>query len=361
MPVAPSFSDLLVQFEGEALAVRPTIQFLDGDMTTAQEHGTAAMADASIRYAAQGLKSTFLDGAEGEELTALVDDHLNIQRAPATAAAVDVTFTRTSGGAGFTLPVGYLVGSAYDAAGNTVVYTLSAPVTFTLADNGPHAASADASVLGKVGNVAAGLVNRIVSTKPDATLVVTNASAAGGGNDAESDPDLRLRARTFWLTLRRGTLAALEFGARQVAAVRTVKASEDPSTGLVTIVVADSDGNSTAQMISDTEAEEENWRAAGSTVTVIGGTQIAIDLTGVMVFRAGSGADALVYQPLVEKAITSRLAKLRQGETVYLQAMSAAGIAVDPDVIEAIVFSLPSSDVIPSAEQTPRAGTITLT
>jgi hypothetical protein len=361
MPVAPSFSDLLAQFEGQALAVRPTILFLDGDMTTAQMHGTGAMADAAIRYSAQGLKSTFLDGAEGDELTALVDDHFNLQRNPATASSVDATFTRTSGGAGFTLPVGYTIGSAYDAAGNTVLYTLSAPITFTAADNGPHTASADASVLGKSGNVGAGTVTRIVSAKPDSTLVVTNASSAGGGNDQESDPDLRVRARNFFLTLRKGTLDALEFGARQVAAVRTVKASEDPTTGLVTVVVGDSDGNSTVQMVSDTETELENWRAAGSIISVVGATQLSIDMTATMVFRDGSGADATVYGPLVSAAIAARMAKLRQGERVYLQAMSSAGIAVDPDVIEAIVFSIPTIDVLPDVNQTPRAGAITLT
>lgn len=362
MPFAPSFNDLIAQFQGEALSVRSTIQFLDGDMTTAQMHGTGAMADASIRYAAQALKSTFLDGAEGDELTALVDDHYNIQRNPATAASCDATFARTSGGAGFTLNVGFVVGSEFDAAGNTVLFTLGTPVVFANADNGPHTATVNASVLGKSGNVLAGKLNRIVtSPKPDATLTVTNAANAGGGNDEESDPELRLRARNFWVTLRKGTIGALEFGALQVASVRTVKANEDQTSGVTTIVVADSDGNSTLQMVSDVETEEENWRAAGSTVSIVGGSQLAIDLTGVMVFRDGSGADATVYQPIVQAAITARLAKLRQGETVYLQAMSAAGIAVDPDVIEAIVWSVPASDVTPSSSQTPRAGTITLT
>lgn len=361
MPIAPSFDDLLSQFQGEALSVRSTIQFLDGDMTTAQMHGTGAMADAAIRYSAQAFKATFLDGAEGDELTALVDDHLNIQRDPATAATVDATFARTSGGAGFTVPVGFVVGSVFDAAGNTVLYTTSAPAIFGAADNGPHTVSATANVLGKNGNSLAGTVTRIVTTPlPDSTLTVTNAGNAGGGNDEETDDELRVRARNFWITLRKGTLAALEFGALEVASVRTVKATENLSTGLTTIVVADSDGNSTAQMISDVETEEESWRAAGSIISVIGGTQLLVDLTGTMIFRDGSGADPVVYGPIVQAAITSRMAKLRQGEIVYLQAMSAAGIAVDPDVIEAIVFSFPSADLAPTSGQTPRAGAITL-
>src|SRR5580698_2629854 len=99
MPTAPAFTDLLAQFQAEAQAVQPALQFNDGDMATAQMHGAGAMADASIKYAAQAFKATFIDGAEGDDLTVLVDDHLNIQRNPATPAAVDVTFTRTGNAA----------------------------------------------------------------------------------------------------------------------------------------------------------------------------------------------------------------------------------------------------------------------
>lgn len=360
MPVAPSFDDELGQFEAEALAVRPTIQFREGDMTQAQEHGSAAMADASIRYSAQSFKETFIDGAEGDALTALVDDHYNIQRNPATASTVDVSFTRTGNAAGST-PIGFAIASLFDAAGNTVQFTTNTAITWGASDHGPHVVTATASVLGKAGNVAAGLVTRLIDTPFDTSIVVTNPAVAAGGNEQESDPELRVRARNFWVTLRRGTLAALEFGALQVSTVRVAKATENQSTGEVTLVVADSDGNSNAQMVSDTEAEIENWRAAGSLVAVFGGTQLAVDLTGTMVFRDGSGADASVYAPLVATAMSTRMAKLKQGEIGYLDAIKAAGIAVDPDIIEAILFTAPSANITPTTYQTIRAGTITLT
>lgn len=358
MPVAPSFDDLLAQFEAEALAQNSALAFNDGDVTEAQEHGAGAMADASIRFTVQAFKETFIDGAKGDALTALVDDHLNIQRQPATNSQATVSFSRTSGGAGFTLAAGFVIASEFDSAGNTVLYTLDADVTFANGNNGPYAGSVTAEIAGKDGNVAIGKITRFVDDKPDSSLVVTNAAAAAGGNDVESDDELRVRARLFWQTLRRGTLAALEFGALQVATVRTVKASEDLSTGMVTVVVADSDGGSTAQMVSDAEAELENWRAAGVTVVVLGGTLLAVNVTGVLVVN--DGVDAAALAPLCVAAITARMNKQRQGEVLYLDSIKAAGIGVDPDAIDALVLSLPALDTTPTAIQTIRAGTVTV-
>jgi uncharacterized phage protein gp47/JayE len=358
MPVAPSFDDLIAQFQSEALAQNSELAFNDGDVTEAQAHGAGAMADAAIKFTIQAFKETFLDGAKGDALTALVDDHLNIQRQPETESEAAVTFTRTSGGAGFTLSAGFVVGSEFDAAGNTVLYTLDADVTFGAADNGPHVENVTAQIAGKAGNVGIGKIVRFVDPKPDATLACTNAAVAAGGNDEESDPELRVRARLFWQTLRRGTLAALEFGALQVATVRTVRATEDTDTGFVTVVVADSDGASTAKMISDAEAELENWRAAGVHVNVLGGTQLLVDVTGTLVVN--DGVDAAALAPLCEDSIAARMRKQRQGEILYLDSIKAAGVNVDPDAIDALVLTLPAANVTPTATQTIRPGTITI-
>lgn len=361
MPVAPSFDDLLGQFESEALAQRGSLAFNDGDVSEAQAHGAGAMADAAIRFSVQAFRDTFIDGAKDDALTALVDDHLNIQRQEATPAQAAVTFTRTGAGAGDTYPVGAIVGSAFDSAGNTVLYTLDANVIFPGGSNGPIAGTVTAQVVGRAGNVAAGKITRIVTTAPTnlTGLAVTNASLAAGGNDVETDPELRVRARNFWQTLRRGTLGALEFGALKVPAVRIAHASEDEITGLVTLVVTDSDGNSTAQMVADTVLEIENWRAAGSLVTTVGGTALIVDVTGVLVVN--DGVDPSVLAPLAVLAIQARMNKQHQGEKLYLQSIQGAAIAVDPDAIDALVLSLPLVDVTPSVVQVIRPGVITIT
>lgn len=363
MAVAPSFDDLLAQFEAEALArfAGPVpLAFAEGDVTTALQHGAAAMGDAVIRHQVQAFRDTFLDGAKGDALTTLVNDHLNIQRNPATFAQATVAFSRTGGGAGGTLAAGFTVASATDASGASISFTLDTAVTFAAADNGPHSASVTAVIAGAAGNVAPGTITKLTGSPLFSALVTcTNAAAAGGGNEEESDPDLRVRARNFWQTLRRGTLGALEQGARNVASVRVARATEDPVTGIVTLVVSDSAGNSTAQMVADVTAELDNWRAGGSVVVVLGATVLLVDVTGTLV--AEPGVDTSVLGSVAADAIVGRMNKQRQGETLFLDSIKSAAIGVDPDALNALVLTTPVADVVPSSpNQVIRPGTVTI-
>lgn len=364
MATAPSFDDLLAQFEAEALArfAGPVpLTFAEGDVTTALQHGAAAMGDVVIRHQVQAFRDTFLDGAKADALTTLVNDHLNIQRNPATFAQAIVTFSRTGGGAGGTLAAGFTVASATDASGTSISFTLDTAVTFGAGDNGPHDGSVTAVIAGSSGNVAAGTITKLTGSPLFSQLVTcTNGGAAGGGNEEESDPDLRVRARNFWQTLRRGTLGALEQGALNVASVRVARATEDPDTGIVTMVVSDSAGNSTAQMVAGVTAELENWRAGGSVVVVLGATVLLVNVTGTLI--AEPGVDTSVLGPVAADAIIGRMNKQRQGETLFLDSIKAAALGVDPDALNALVLTTPLSDVVPSSpNQVVRAGTVSIT
>jgi hypothetical protein len=366
MPVAPSVNDLVDQGLAEAEDRRPDLLFSDGDVALAEIHAGAAMADATIRFGAQAFKATFIDLAEGDDLTALVDDHLNLQRQAATAASVAVTFTRTSSGAGGTIPAGTVVASVIGADGGEVRFELDNAIAVGAANNGPFAGTATCTATGRDGNVAIGGVSRIIDALFDTTFSVTNAAAGAGGNEQESDPQLRQRARTFWATLRRGTLAALEFGALTVASVRTARATED-ATGLVTVLVADEDGNSNAQMVVDVEVALESWRAAGVVVTVIGGTKLAVGVQAYLILRDGVALTPLVTP--VSDAITAQLAKQRQGEVLYLYQIVRAILDVDTDGIESVQILLDTTgagsfgagaDFTPTSAQTIRVGALTV-
>lgn len=367
MPVAPSVNDLVDQGLAEAEDRRNDLLFSDGDVSLAQIHAGAAMADAAVRFSAQAFKATFIDLAEGDDLTALVDDHLNLPRQQATAAQVTLAFSRTSAGGAGTIAAGTIVATAIAADGSEQRFAVDNNVGVGAGANGPFTATATAVTDGRAGNVAAAAITRIVDALFDTTFSVTNAAAAGGGNDQESDPQLRQRARTFWSTLRRGTLAALEFGALTVASVRTARAIEDP-TGLVTVLVADEDGNSTAQMVTDVETALEAWRSAGVVVTVIGGTRLPVGVFVYLILRDGVDLNPLITP--VTDAITAQMAKQRQGETLYLYQLVRAILDVDPDGIESAQIGLDvgslgsynftAGDTTPTSAQTIRAGTITV-
>jgi hypothetical protein len=357
MPVAPSFQDLLDQGQAEALARRGDLLFADGDVSLAQLHAGAAMADANVRHTAQSFAATFIDLAKGDDLTALVDDHLNLQRQAPTAATVTVSFTRTSGGGAGSIPSGTVVATVQGADGAEIRFATTGAIAVGAGNNGPFTITATATTTGRTTNAAAGTITRILATLFDSTFSVTNAATAAGGNNEESDEQLRVRARAFWQTLRRGTLAALEFGALTVAAVRVAKASEDAS-GLVLVVVTDEDGNSNAEMVAAVEVELNNWRAAGCVVQAAGGTLLIVNVA--VLLTVDDGVDIAAITPDLEDAITGRFLKWRMGDTVHIDQLKAAVINVDPDGINKATFSAPADDVVPTAYQVPRVGTITI-
>ncbi len=294
-----------------------------------------------LRFAAQAFRDTFIDGAEGDALTTLVDDHLNLQRQLATASQGAVEFSRTSTGGGEpagTIPLGTEVATLVDSDGNRVAFTTDADVIVGLGVLGPLSANVTATVAGRAGNVTAGQI-QVVTQQPafDPRWTVTNPLVTGGGNDEERDDALRRRARDFFLTLRRGTLAALEFGAiEDVATVRLASAVEDLLTGIVTLRVSDQDGNSTAQMVNDVVAALINWRAGGSVVNVTGGTQVQVVL-GISI-RVRTGFSVTASATLLDAAVKNRADKLGPGETLYLDSLIAAIIAVAPDDILDVQF-----------------------
>lgn len=370
MAVADSFQDLLTQGQAEAQSRRPDLLFADGDITVAQLHGAASMADACERFSAQSFRETFIDGASGDALTALVDDHYNIQRQAATQAQVEVEFSRVAATAGAgTIFAGTTIATGFGPDGEEVQYTTDTDAVFGALDLGPISVLATASVAGREGNADATEINRILDSIFDPTITVDNPAGAGGGNDEESDPELRERARNFFVTLRRGTLGAIEFGAKQVPSVRFARASEDPDTGLVTIVVSDSDGNSTAQMISDVIIELEEWRCAGTAISVVGGTRVLIDLV-IEVTNSLPGFDVAAAEPDLIDATEARIERLNPEETMFLDAMIAAIIAVFPDDIFNITFTAITltpggaqaiDDVVPTTAQVLRPGNISFT
>ncbi len=352
---APSWQDLYDLALAEMVFRRPDLQVLPGDISDALLCGIASGADADIRQSVIEFAATFLDTADGEALTKLADDRYGIQRIEAVEAIGQVRISRTSGGAAETLIAGTRVSSEPDAAGQSIVFELDAPAAFGLGANGPITVAATAVDAGRNGNVAASTVTQFVDQPTDATFVVTNLAVFAGGSDEESDPALRARCRAFFATLRRGTLDALEFGAKQVPQVRVATATEDAN-ALVTIYVSDEDGNSNAEMINDVIAELENWRAAGTAVQVLGGVIYEQDVTLSITARSGVTVDPT----LVTAAVVGRMLKLGVGETLYLSVLRAAVIALDPDGITDVVISVPTTNIAPAANQLIRAGAVTI-
>lgn len=363
----PSFDDLYNIGKAEMLLKRPDLFLAPGDISDFVVAAAAAMADKNVGYAAEEFRKTFIDGATWDDLTTLVSDHYNLSRNPATAATVTLSFTRPSAGGGEpagTLATGFKVSTAADASGARQEYTTNADVSWALGETGTKTVLATSVVVGRAGNVGANTIQNLVGSPFDSTITVNNTAVAAGGNEVESDDQLRARARAFSSTLRRGTLAALEFGAKIVPTVRVATASED-SNGVVTVFVTDADGNSNVQMVNDVIAELENWRAAGVPVGVTGGAKLTQNISVTLIVKAGTVVANLVAS--IQAAVTERMAKLPVGNgsadsegVLRLEVIQATCISVDPENIIGVVVNVPSAAVVPAAGQIIRAGTVTV-
>lgn len=368
MPIAPSFEDLVVDGKAEAQVRKPDLSFYDGDYSTAMIYGGAAMADRTIEYGTQLFKATFLDTAFGSDLDTLAADRYNLTRIPASKATVVLSFSRTSGGDAGTIPTGTEVKTVQTTAGTQVSFITDSDIIVGAGNNGPFTVNATAVEFGPDGNVAAATLTQ-VGTLFD-TFTVTNAAAAAGGNDAETDELLRYRCRLFYQTLRRGTIDALEFGAKQVASVRFVAVVEDEDTYQVSVIVADEDGGSNLEMISDVEVELIDWQCVGVPVTVYGSTPLTVDMALSLEYVAGFDLDA-VSATIIE-AVENRLDAAKPGETVTLDQIVAAVISLYPAELRKVNFTSITGnsvslfvdgeavDIEPTTYQKVKAGTITV-
>jgi phage-related baseplate assembly protein len=358
---APSFTDFFNTGRAEAAGRRPDLTFDDGDISELCVIAGAAMADMLTGYAADRVRVSILDGASGDDLTALANDRWNIPRKPAVAGTGSVSISRPAPGVGSapagTLAAGFVVATAKDAQGNDVQFTFDSAVNWALNELGPKNVNVTAVATGPAGNVDIGKITKFVSTPFDTSFSVSNAARIVGGDAAEEDSDLRERVRLFPVTLRRGTLAALEFGALSVDSVKKATAVEDvPAPGQVTVYVTDNGGGSSPQMVSAVQTELLNWRAAGVNVVAAGGSLVPANL--VLTLNVRAGIDIAAIRANILSAVTARISKLRIGESLDASVVAAAAVGVDPNGILGVAVS--PSTTVANSSQIIRAGAITV-
>jgi hypothetical protein len=353
---APSHDDLYEMARVTTLVKRPDLLLSPGDVADLPARGGAAMADLQIGYIAGRIRATFLDGAEGDDLTTLARDHWNVERDLAVASIGEVTFSHTPGPVG-SIPAGTRVATLPGVDGTFVTVTTDVDAVFGALDASKTVA-VTATAGGVAGNVEAANLTRILDGDLFDTFTVTNAARLVGGAEEQTDDELRAEVRGLNQTLRRGTAAALEVGAKQVQQVKVATVVEEAVAGVVSLYVADADGNSNAAMVTAVETELMNWRAAGVVVTVTGGSLVTQDIDLSLAVRVGVAVAPLVDR--IRQAVASAIKKqVRHGDTLYRDLIRSAARAVDPDGIVNVTVNVPAADVVPAGNQVIRAGLVT--
>lgn len=282
--------------------------------------GLVAMgAEETIRLILQRAAGLFIETAEDDDLDRIVYDRTGLTRNLASNAVGEVTVTRTTAVGDVVIAAG-TVFRAVDDDGY-IDFEADAEVTMLAAED-EATVTVTASATGRRYNVQA---DEVVYTSLSGCSC-TNEEAMAGGSAKESDTAFKGRARRFYVTARRATVAALEEGALEVDGVAAVTVDEshlDPEDGgYVGVYVADAEGTGNAVLAAAVEAELESWRAAGIQLHVVPAEreEIAVALT-VTVPPNTNTAD---LERVLRAAVEAYQDGLKPGASHYSSALATA-------------------------------------
>ena len=247
------------------------------------------VAHAISRQLAERIGALLLDGANGEDLDRYAFDRYQLLRKGAAAAVGRVRFYRAATTAG---------PGTVDA--QTPIKSLSGVdyITLTAASFGPTTIQVYADVravqAGKDYQVGANQIRLFAPNAVvfDPSIQITNDDPTAGGEPAEQDDEFRERIRDFWNTARRGTLSAIEFGAKTVPGVASASASEaldgtSRPARVVRLYFADSSGISSLALANAIDAALVDYRAAGIAVIYVTSVPQIVAITLQLTFLAG--------------------------------------------------------------------------
>lgn len=332
------------------LRINPKVIDTEGSDVNILLGAASLMGEEAIAALATCMRGLFVETAESDALDRVAFDRYQLSRLPAGPATVDLTLSHTAGPTG-TVPSGTRVSTV----GGTQ-FSTNADVVFTATD-ASRTVSATALVAGPDGNVQAAALSRFVDQPFDATMTVTNPAGAAGGVDAESDVEFRSRILGFFPTVRRGTLGAIEFGARQVAGVAVARAIEILNTTAggavpacsVELIVADRQGGFSEPMLQAVRDILIGFRVGGIPVNVSGGIVQNVSVTWDIDFDAGVD-QVRVREEL--RAVTVAVAQfLRPGEILYRSSLIAGARAVPGAIVAVGSLVVPVGDTVPTTNR----------
>lgn len=343
MPDLPTFQDLFRAARDEILSRNPRLsrdaverEGMDANILVA---GGCAAADSVIGQLTVLMAGLYLDSAVGDALDRLVFDRYQITRKAAATAIGSVQFsTSAASPTSFPIPI-----NTYLQTSDGIQFVTTEAGIFTAGSVGPVTVAVRSVLAGANQNVRASTITSIVSQLSSAPtdLVVTNAYATAGADDEETDDALRDRARKFFTTARKGTLAALEEAALGVSGVRKATAFEvldalGRPARYVQLVVADAFTEQFADLDSTPARYQTQSQALAALVfntlsdTRPAGTFVQVTVANValqsiqlaLTFLAGADANDVALQ--ARAAVVNVVNSLAPGATLQVSDLLAA-------------------------------------
>jgi hypothetical protein len=322
---------------------------------------SAAMGEEVVAQQSQAVAGSILDAARGDALDRLVWDRYNLLREPAAPARGTVQFrSPTALGAQYVISKGTLVSTV-----DGIKFATTADCTIPLGSAGPIDANVQSLLAGEEQQATKSTITSILSQLPAApvTFTVTNALATAGAADREEDDALRARAHGFYPTLGKGTLAAIEQGAKMVAGVRTAKAfdgldADGHPARYVTLVVSDAMtvkladlaptppvyAAQSSALANEIDIKLKDYRAGGIWIYTVIASVVMQQFTLQLIYRAG--VDTNVVRATAVAAVVNYTNTLRAGQTWVLLEARAALLRVF-GLEETSGVAVPTGDIQP--------------
>lgn len=360
----PNRDELLARWRAAALAVpntRISPREIDraGSDLNLLANAAVAMAEEIVFRAARAYAACFEDTAVGEELDRVIFDRKGLPRVPASPAVGQVQLTRAS----FLAGAGTIDGGLPSAippptrirTNRGVTYFLTQPAIFGALDLGPITVNVQSELAGLDQEVAENQSWNFVDAVFDQSIVISNPVEMAGASNEETDPAFRERAKGFFPTLRRGTLAAIDFGSISTPGVASVAVSEYTTlgtglpAGAVEVFVLDALGQANQSLAARALLNLLEFRAAGIPVIANAGIPQYIPIT----FRRFDFDTALVNDTVaaenaVRTAVIGTLQDQRPGQTLLRSTIIAAAQSVRGALLDVDDLIDPAGSLIPA-------------
>lgn len=295
-------------------------------------------------------------------------------RNAATFATGSVVFSRFTASVTSLVPVG----SQVTTADGTQTYTITADSTNSAYDanqNGYVINSGVASITvpvvasnaGLAGNAASGTVTVIVGTIAGVDTV-TNTSEFVGGADAESDDDARARFQDWIASLSKSTKNAILYAIAQVKSGVTSSLTEnqdyngDSHPGYFYAVVDDGSGDPPDSFISTVYNAIDAVRGFTVAFGVFKPNKITANVALTLTISSSDTAIVSQVKSLASSDIESYINSLAMGELLPYSKISQLAYSASDYItnVSAITINSGTSDIVASAKDVVRAGTITV-
>ena len=212
-----------------------------------------------------------------------------------------------------------------------------------------------ANTSGAVGNVNANMINYVQSNVYNVARVY-NKGAFLTGTDAEDYDKTKSRFQLYIESLGKATKSAIKYGALTIPEVHSVYVYEQ--TGLVTVYVADANGNLSDTLKTAVESVLEDYRPAGIQLVVSAMQKTLVDVSASITFINPSIVTDTTLTAL-SQTIQNYLNSLEADSDLIVTQLVKTLINADDNILD-VELSDPIENLIIAPEEIIRAGEVTI-